>query len=267
MKNFAKPLDLIEGTSRTIRDVRNYLCALPPSDSVLLTEETKPHEAQHNMPNDKENSLRRRPSLQFRAEKTSTVKAKDAFKRQSSFSGLPRPQLKQSAGLQNGPSHPRSSFTPFATVKRLSIGGSAYNELDTLIDLDVSGRSAQQQGSDEAAQPHFLQSSPSRVKAPDPLAVVRTGALEVLGMLKELESKCRIEEKEMEANESLFSGAKARVAIIRDYGESSTGSSCLGVAPSSDKLESAASDVGKMSYQRGPSGFIAGRARDSLLLP
>lgn len=182
--------EIIHDTTQTIKDVRNYLFALPPSASIPYVQEPSSTTIDPNPDSSHQPSLRRRSSIQFRKEEAAPVKPKDAFKRQSSFSGLPRPDLKAAFAGGQGPraaKHAPSSFVPFATVKRHNRGSICSSEEFLRADLNaLSVDSAKEKPSDSKEVRPKSEDIAKRSMATDPLAVVRSSALNVLGMLREL---------------------------------------------------------------------------------
>ncbi|CAO1635270.1 unnamed protein product [Parajaminaea phylloscopi] len=236
---------LLEGTSQTVRDVRNYLFALPPGVMASSTDAKPQSEADPTKPASTSPTLQRRPSLQFRQERSSVVKPKDAFKRQSSFSGLPRPTVKPTASAIKQ-AHAPSSFVPLATNRRLSRAMSFDGE-DGPDTEDGPGTLAappppepvvvQQPKEDRATQP----------PPPDPLTIIRTAALDVLGMLKELDLQCRIERRGSQVDVDCTPGK--RRTVVRDYSESYTSESTMQRTWSSGDAEPAGETGLAVSYK------------------
>lgn len=243
-------LELINATTQAIRAVRNYLFALPPT--VAASDAQQVGAAGGINERSASGSLRRKPSATFKGQHGS-VKAKDAFKRQSSFSGLPRPgvtglpmqHFSSTTGASSGRGQVSASGAPqqlpFQTVKRLNVSSSVDFSRATTpfspasagpppssyraagIERRVASEMLQKRSSIEEEQPITPASAPR-----DPLVVVRASALEVLGMLRDLEEKNRVavvpSTKGTAFGRLPPSSSKASVRMLRgDYSESSFG--------------------------------------------
>lgn len=272
------PVDLLEtinGTTKTIRAVRNYLFALPPlprltrqeAAGVAMSGAGESAATDHaveslQVPTTPSSSskLRKKPSLQFinGEEHLPGVKARDAFKRSSnSLKSERRRSFIGSSGFaadvadgtsaRNGkmtgagssgpgpsaatprPSHAPSSFVPFETVqqrRRSSIAlddGDGEAERESLrrsLGLDrpeaatigkglpsgattpVAALAASERAGARGQSPQRSATAPApasmtaTAKQDDPLVVVRSSALEVLGMLRALEESSRVDKQD-----------------------------------------------------------------------
>ncbi|KAN0061501.1 hypothetical protein ACQY0O_006348 [Thecaphora frezii] len=146
----ASPIDLLElinATTKTVRSVRNYLLALPPA------------------------SL----SGKRLSKASAGALPKDRFKRQSSFSSLPR----------------TASLSPLPLEK-------AYGSLSRRVSSSHDTSPGSQRTMPSAWQPpSATTASPASIAdfdpgEEDPLTLVRKSALEVLSTLRELEEKYRL---------------------------------------------------------------------------
>ncbi|PWN25529.1 hypothetical protein BDZ90DRAFT_233973 [Jaminaea rosea] len=178
-------LDLINTTTQAIRAVRNYLFALPP-----LVVDTQPSDLQQasNGNLSAPPSLRKKPSSNLKAQHhAGSVKAKDAFKRQSSFFGVSRGTLPQR--IPSGSSTPSSAeqHQPFQMIQRRQASQDGYEA------GAYSVSPPQDWPKDERRRPSDDQYNGRNEASRDPLVVVRSSALEVLGMLRVLEERSRIE--------------------------------------------------------------------------
>lgn len=304
-------LEMINGTTKTIRAVRNYLFALPPLPRLARSvapvasstfADIGPSAGQVASPtatSTPTSTLRKKPSIQFNNEEhLPGVKPRDAFKRQSSFQSLPKSSDRRrsfigssgfAAEVADGESkgtaksggstvktarggdrgngrqpHAPSSFVPFETVQQRRRSSVAFEDGDDEraalrreLGLDQNdaaspptlgrglpssavtpvGAVAASERDARSQSPQRTVTTPAAIgpSAPpqdDPLVVVRSSALEVLGMLRSLEESNRFEKSDRIEEEAdnvglqLPPGYRRRhlpstvsVRMMRDYSE------------------------------------------------
>lgn len=256
MSTSCEPVDilqLINSTTVTVRSVRNYLFALPPAPLPPRRPEEDTTTATAGK------TLRKKPSTQFGEEHVPGVKPKDAFKRQSSFHGLPRGGNRRPSSVlgssgflaPSGPSsssHPPSSFAPFEMVSRrasrdgeqLSSSNQGHRpqadeQSQSPSDLQRTGQAQVGKGFPSTTSHAPTQGTESDNKTTDPLVVVRTAALEVLGMLRELEERARIPKQgDGSGKEGDGMPSHESVKMMRNYSEASASSGTSMQAPAED---------------------------------
>ncbi|PWN52120.1 hypothetical protein IE53DRAFT_367470 [Violaceomyces palustris] len=147
---------LMTSTTKTIRSVRNYLLALPPD---AISTSAVPHTP-------------------------GEPKRKDAFKRQSSFASLPRASGVPSFAA-SGEKYGSLSRKERPNNGGGASGGRAMPSAWQSPKLSDGGDTVVRRGPDAT---HAVEEE----KTDDPLTLVRSAALNVLGMLKELEEEHRL---------------------------------------------------------------------------
>ncbi|KAK0567972.1 hypothetical protein OC861_002423 [Tilletia horrida] len=189
-------LELIQSTTRTIRRVRAYLLAFPAD--ILATR------------------LAERAGLHLTQSDTAALaprSQKNAFRRMSSYSQLPQlPRSESRTG--HGPTS-GSSFGPSATPSGMSAhvasASSTTSPVKKRSAREASETDARSSNGHESAHgsidtasgvtspPRLGASGASNTSSPakkkvldDPLVVIRKSALDVLGMLRELEERYRL---------------------------------------------------------------------------
>lgn len=185
--------DLISSTTKTIRAVRNFFFAVPPTALASSRASTSPSPTATPT-----RTLRRKSSMQFREEDVDIVKPRNAFKRSSMISKTTSPesmlQKMAAAGKEDSPGRstptkvaPPSSFVPFETMQD--------RRKSTLLSSPspMSRRAASESGGERlvsgvVAAAESPQSSEQREEE-DPLVSLRSCALGVLSMLQSLQDE------------------------------------------------------------------------------
>lgn len=141
---------LLDSTAKTVRSVRNYFVALPPDSLNGMRINLTPGEP----------------------------KAKDKFRRQSSFSNISRP----------------GSVSPIPSEKKYGSLNRRAAPSEQLRAAPSTGNESRSLSAAHAASPNstYLASPLSAPVDEDPLTVIRKSALEVLGTLREVEERCRL---------------------------------------------------------------------------
>lgn len=205
--------ELLKSTSNTIRKVRTYLFALP-ADSIT------PRGAAGPLPS-KEGALG--PSGR-------TLKPKDSFKRQSSFMGLPRGTGSSSGMPSAWKSRPEIPFAvakpiqgeqlePFETLaaqrRRSSVTGDVVKEIDRAGSMSrMSSAADVKKTADKSKQTPLQQQQQQQQDANDPLVLVRTSSLSVLGAMRELDERTRVASTEDVMSEVKGHEVKRNVASL-----------------------------------------------------
>lgn len=183
------PEDLINSTTKTIRAVRNFFFAVPPTalDASSRASTATPTR-----------TLRRKSSMQFREEDVDIVKPKNAFKRSSMISKTTSPesmlQKMAAAGKDDSPGRstptkmaPPSSFVPFETMqdRRKSTMLSSPSPMTRRAASESGGERLVAGVVAAAESPHQSEQREEE----DPLVSLRSCALGVLSMLQSLQDE------------------------------------------------------------------------------
>lgn len=276
-------ISLMTLTSHTIRLVRTFLFALP-SDSLLIGSEGLGNLASATNGNGfkvggfgEEDDNVGGSSLGNGRRLPEEIKAKDQFRRQSSFSGSTyKADLGRRIRLNQ-----RSTSGSTSTSTSISASGMIGNSNPNLPPTSWS-KSSNQNPYENKRNPNYnggvLSSSPgtlnpsipssststrssggSSTSTIDPLVLIRTSALEVLGMLKSLEESYRLPTSSGSEEPSLSTSSSHSSGLI-----SSTGFESLGMEPISSQDKPVFSISRRASnYSTGGESFISNDSNDS----